>query len=98
MSEQNKYEKAKESLTDAKVINEAEKKGKYIWVTKMGVKGQVVIPKEAREIFNLNAGDGLLLFGDIDRGIAIAKSDAYYEFAKAIIEANMPKEKWFVNI
>ncbi len=62
-------------------------KDKYIWTTKMTSKGQIVIPKEARDVFNLQAGDSLILFGDKSRGIAIAKYDDYLEFAKAIFEA-----------
>ena len=60
---------------------------KFIWTTKIGEKGQIVIPKEAREIFNLNKGDTLLLFGDIDRGIAIGKRDDYLYFAEKIFES-----------
>lgn len=62
-------------------------KDKYIWTTKMTSKGQIVIPKEARDVFNLQAGDSLILFGDKSRGIAIAKYDDYLEFSKAIFEA-----------
>lgn len=57
------------------------KQTKFIWTTKVGEKGQIVIPKEAREIFNLQKGDTLLLFGDLDRGIAIGKREDYLEFA-----------------
>ena len=62
--------------------------GKFIFgVCKVGEKGQIVIPKEAREIFNLNKGDTLLLFGDIERGIAIAKREDYLKLAEAIFNA-----------
>lgn len=37
----------------------------------MGEKGQIVIPKQAREVFDIKAGDTLILFGDEKRGIAI---------------------------
>lgn len=60
------------------------KNGKYMWTAKVNQKGQIVIPKEAREVFNINEGDDLILFGDIERGIAIAKMDEYAEFAHAI--------------
>ena len=60
---------------------------RFIWTTKVGEKGQIVIPKEAREIFNLNKGDTLLLFGDIDRGIAISKREDYLKFAEEIFKA-----------
>lgn len=62
-------------------------KDKFIWTTKITSKGQIVIPKEARKVFNLNAGDSLILFGDKSKGIAIAKYDDYLEFAKTIFEA-----------
>ncbi len=61
--------------------------GKYIWTAKVGDKGQIVIPKEAREIFNIKNGETLLLFGDINKGIAIAKNEDYLKFAQAIFDA-----------
>ncbi len=64
-----------------------ENNGKYIWTTKVSNKGQMVIPKEAREVFNINEGDTLILFGDKERGIAIAKYDEYLKFAEAIFKA-----------
>ncbi len=46
-------------------------KGKYAWTVKVGEKGQIVIPKEAREVFNINPGDTLIILGDEAQGIAI---------------------------
>ncbi len=46
-------------------------KGKYAWSVTVGEKGQIVIPKQAREIFGIEPGDSLLLLGDVDRGLAI---------------------------
>ncbi len=45
--------------------------GKYAWIVKIGEKGQFVIPKEAREMFDFQPGDEILVLGDIERGIAI---------------------------
>ena len=45
--------------------------GKYAWTVTVGTKGQIVIPKEAREIFGIEAGDTLILLGDEKQGIAI---------------------------
>ena len=45
-------------------------KGKYAWCVTVGEKGQIVIPKQAREIFNISPGDTLLLLGDEERGLA----------------------------
>lgn len=62
------------------------KKDKFIWTAKVGDKGQIVIPKEAREIFNIKSGDNLILFGDIKRGIAISKYENYIEFMEEILQ------------
>lgn len=57
-------------------------------VVKVGEKGQVVIPKKAREIFQISAGDTLLVLGDEDQGgIALAKVDDIMEFAASILKA-----------
>lgn len=51
-------------------------KGKHIFgMVRVGEKGQVVIPKEARTLFNINAGDQLMMVGDEKSGIAIITND-----------------------
>ncbi len=50
-------------------------KGKYAWTAKIGDKGQIVIPKEARDLFGMEPGDTVLLLGDVKRGLAIVRSD-----------------------
>ena len=45
--------------------------GKYAWAVTVGEKGQIVIPKQARELFDVHPGDTLLLLGDEQLGIAI---------------------------
>ncbi len=50
--------------------------GKYLFgMVKIGEKGQILIPKEAREVFGLKPGDKLLMLGDIERGIALVRAD-----------------------
>ena len=61
--------------------------GKYLWTAKVGEKGQIVIPKEARTVFNINPGDTVLLFGDKDRGIALVNYENYIKFAESILSA-----------
>lgn len=61
---------------------------KFLWIVKVSEKGQIVIPKQAREEFNIKEGDMLLLLGDKSKGIAIAKYDDYLKFAEAIFKAN----------
>ena len=46
-------------------------KGKFISLVKVGEKGQIVIPKGARELFGIQPGDQLLLMADKKRGIAL---------------------------
>ena len=60
---------------------------KFIWTTKLTSKGQIVLPKQAREVFGFNEGDTLILLGDRQRGIAIAKYDDYLKFAEEIFKA-----------
>lgn len=56
-------------------------KGKHIFGTvKVGERGQIVIPKKAREVFDINPGDSLLILGDESQGIAIVKADVISGF------------------
>ena len=50
-------------------------KKKYIGICKVGEKGQIVIPKEARDMFGIKPGDSVVVLCDKERGIAILKSD-----------------------
>lgn len=59
--------------------------GKYIWSARVGEKGQIVIPKEAREVFDIKPGDTVLLLGDVNQGIAIVNNDRYMKFVNAIL-------------
>ena len=61
--------------------------GKYAWTATVGEKGQIVIPKQAREIFGIKPGDTLLLLGDEKRGIAIPNKGAFADLFAAAFEA-----------
>ena len=50
-------------------------KGKYAATVRVGEKGQIVIPKGARDLLNIQPGDTLLVLADEKRGIAITKDD-----------------------
>ena len=54
---------------------------------RVGEKGQIVIPKEAREMFGIKPGDLLLLLGDENQGIAIVKNEIFMQFAESIMKA-----------
>ena len=54
-----------------------ENDGKYIYgVVKVGDKGQIVIPRDARKIYDIKPGDALLLLGD-QKGMAIVKTEIF---------------------
>ena len=62
--------------------------GKYAWTATVGEKGQIVIPKQAREIFNIKPGDTLLLLGDELRGIEIPPKGAFADLFAEIGRAS----------
>ena len=55
-------------------------KGKHVFgMVKVGDKGQIVIPANARKIFDIQPGDNLLILGDEEQGIAILKEKSFLE-------------------
>jgi AbrB family looped-hinge helix DNA binding protein len=66
-------------------------KGKYAWTVKVGERGQFVVPKEARDLFNINPGDTLIVLGDIEQGIAIPPKGAFEGLLNQIFGGNLPE-------
>ncbi len=63
-------------------------KGKHVFgMVTVGEKGQIVIPKKARDVFDIKPGDSLLVLGDEQQGIAIVKNNVFLKFAEAIFQA-----------
>ena len=67
-------------------------KGKYAWTVKIGEKGQFVLPKEARDIFDLHPGDTILLLADEKQGIAIPPKRIMAQTMAAIFGADSVEE------
>lgn len=62
-------------------------KDKYIFgVVKVGEKGQIVIPKEAREVFDIEPGDSLLILGDRTKGLAVVKTQIFDSAVEGIFK------------
>lgn len=74
-------------------MNKKKLDGKSIGVVKVGEKGQIVIPKEMREKFNIKPGQILMLLADVERGIAIMNNEEYLKFASAIFDAKSMKKE-----
>lgn len=57
-------------------------RGKHLFgMVTVGDKGQIVIPAKARKLFNISAGDRLVILGDENQGIAILKSEMFLAIA-----------------
>lgn len=61
--------------------------GKFAWTAKIGEKGQLVIPKQARDLFGLQPGTTVILLGDLERGLALVRGDSLAEYARFILDA-----------
>ena len=59
---------------------------------KVGDRGQIVIPKEAREMFGIHPGDTLLILGDEDAGLIVSRPEVLADFASQILKT-MNKEE-----
>ena len=72
---------------------------RYIFGTvKVGERGQIVIPKDARETFDIKPGDTLMILGHEGRGLAVVKADKFQKIAEEMlrifeIEPEKPPEE-----
>lgn len=62
--------------------------GKFLATVKIGAKGQIVIPKEARDMFGLKSGDSLILMADKGQGIALQPFSYVETFWNAVKSVN----------
>ena len=54
---------------------------------KVGDRGQIVIPKDAREFFGIEPGDTLLILGKTETGLIVSKPDALNDLANKIFNS-----------
>ena len=69
-------------------------KGKYMFGTvTVGERGQIVIPVKARKVFDIKAGDDLLVLGDIEEGLALVKTHYILDMLENIHKEDKKKEE-----
>ncbi|MCF2670591.1 MAG: AbrB/MazE/SpoVT family DNA-binding domain-containing protein [Butyricicoccus sp.] len=68
----------------------AQRKEKYAGIARVGEKGQIVIPKGVRELFDIRPGDTLLVLADKKQGIVITKDDMLFQQFDAIVKGEDP--------
>ena len=67
-------------------------KGRRVFGTaKVGDRGQIVIPKEARELFNIQPGDTLLILGEEETGLIVSRPEVLRDLATQMF-SNVKKE------
>ena len=54
---------------------------------KVGERGQIVIPKEARELFNIQPGDTLLILGEEETGLIVSRPEVLSDLASKIFDS-----------
>ena len=69
-------------------------KGKHMFGTvTVGARGQIVLPKKAREVFQIKAGDTIMVLGDEAQGIALIKADDMIDFVQKALKMADKKDK-----
>lgn len=66
-------------------------KDKFVGISKVGEKGQIVIPKEVRQMFDIQPGDSLVVLCDKEKGIALIKAEAIESFTSQILNKGSEK-------
>ena len=67
-------------------------KNKYAGICKVGEKGQIVIPKEIRSMFDIKSGDSVIVLCDKEKGIALLKADVIENLTDTVLGGE--NKKW----
>ena len=67
------------------------KQQRVFGTAKVGERGQIVIPKEARELFGIKPGDTLLILGEAETGLIVSRPEVLNNLANALLN-NVKKE------
>lgn len=67
--------------------------GYYAWTATVGEKGQIVIPKQARDLFHIKPGDTLLILGSEGQGLAIPPKGTFADIFKVAFHENEDEKK-----
>ena len=67
------------------------KQQRVFGTAKVGDRGQIVIPKEARELFGIKPGDTLLILGETETGLIVSRPEVLNKLANEILN-NVNKE------
>lgn len=79
------------NTSDERNIPPSPPPGKFAATVSVGEKGQIVIPKGARDLVGIGPGDTILLLADVNRGIAIVRQDLFQNFIdQALDPADQP--------
>ena len=65
---------------------------KFMATVKVGPKGQIVIPKEVRDMFDISPGDNMVILADARRGIALERQNFLTKVADAIFAGKVHDE------
>lgn len=74
-------------ICNCEVLDMSMPSGRYLFGTvKVGERGQIIIPKEARETFGIKAGDTLIVMGDESWGLAVTKADILEQYTNDVFQ------------
>lgn len=68
------------------------KDNKFMATVKVGPKGQIVIPKEVRDMFGIEPGDSMVILADAKRGIALERQSFLTKVADAIFAGKVKEQ------